>query len=77
MRKRVVVCHLKEILFRRTGNCNLTGLARECGVSRVTVDRLANNKNVKGVEFTTITALCGYLQCDIGELFTVEMEGDA
>lgn len=64
----MVVCNLAQIaLEKRT---NITKIAVEAGVNRDTLSRLVNSR-IKGLEFTTITALCSYLKVGINDLFTV------
>lgn len=64
----MVVCNLAQIaLEKRT---NITKVSVEAGINRDTLSRLVNSR-IKGLEFTTITALCSYLKVEIGELFSV------
>ncbi|WKD57135.1 hypothetical protein CAPI_02850 [Corynebacterium capitovis DSM 44611] len=64
-----VVCHLDELIEARgiTG----TALAEEVGITPVNLSVLRNNR-AKAVRFSTLTALCQALNCQPGDLFTVE-----
>lgn len=64
-----VVCHLDELLDRR--GMTLAALAEEVGVTPVNLSVLKNNR-AKAVRFTTLIALCEALDCQPGDLFTVE-----
>lgn len=43
------------------------------GLSRNTV-RALYYETAKGIQFDTLSKLCGYLQCDIGDIFEVGKE---
>ncbi len=64
-----VVCHLDELIEAR----GITGaaLAEQVGITPVNLSVLRNNR-AKAVRFTTLTALCRALDCQPGDLFTVE-----
>ncbi|ALA66561.1 helix-turn-helix domain-containing protein [Corynebacterium lactis] len=64
-----VMCHLDDLLARR--NMTLAALAEEVGVTPVNLSVLKNNR-AKAVRFTTLIALCEALDCQPGDLFTVE-----
>lgn len=64
-----VVCHLDELLHRR--DMTLAALAEQVGVTPVNLSVLKNNR-AKAVRFTTLIALCEALDCQPGDLFTVE-----
>lgn len=66
---RSVVCHLDELLERR--GLTLAALAEQVGVTPVNLSVLKNNR-AKAVRFTTLVALCDALQCQPGDLFSVE-----
>lgn len=63
------MCHLDDLLARR--NMTLAALAEEVGVTPVNLSVLKNNR-AKAVRFTTLIALCEALDCQPGDLFTVE-----
>ena len=63
-----VVCHLDDLLEAR--GMTLAALADEVGVTVVNLSVLKNNR-AKAVRFSTLTALCGVLDCQPGDLFTV------
>nr|WP_120490913.1 helix-turn-helix transcriptional regulator [Corynebacterium lactis] len=64
-----VVCHLDDLLARR--GMTLTALADQVGVTPVNLSVLKNNR-AKAVRFSTLVALCEALDCQPGDLFTVE-----
>jgi putative transcriptional regulator len=49
-------------------------LAEESKVTRLSLTRLYNG-DAKGIEFDTLSKLCAYFQCDVGDLLHYE-EGE-
>ncbi len=66
-----VVCHLDRLLEQR--GMTLAALADAVGVTVVNLSVLKNNR-AKAVRFSTITAICEVLQCELGEVLSVEWE---
>ncbi len=66
-----VVCHLDRLLEER--GMTLAALADAVGVTVVNLSVLKNNR-AKAVRFSTITAICEVLQCQLGEVLSVERE---
>lgn len=64
-----VVCHLDRILAER--GLTVTALAERIGVTNVNLSVLKNQR-AKAIRFSTLTALCGVLECQPGDLFSVE-----
>lgn len=64
-----VVCHLDDLLAAR--GMTLTALADAVGVSLVNLSVMKNNR-AKAIRYTTLTAICQALNCQPGELLTVE-----
>ena len=64
-----VVCHLDDLLARR--GMTVTALAEAIGVTNVNLSVLKNNR-AKAIRFSTLTAICEVLQCQPGELLSVE-----
>lgn len=64
-----VVCHLDILLVKK--GITLAALADQVGVTPVNLSVLKNNR-AKAVRFTTLLALCEALDCQPGDLFTVE-----
>ena len=64
-----VICHLDRIMQER----NITGaaLAKEVGITPVNLSVLKNNR-AKAVRFSTLAALCAALDCQPGDIFSVE-----
>ena len=63
-----IVCHLDDLLSAR--GLTLTALAETIGVSIVNLSVLKNQR-AKAVRFSTLTAICDALDCEVGDLFTV------
>ena len=64
-----VVCHLDRLLDDR--GMTLAALADAVGVTVVNLSVLKNNR-AKAIRYSTLTAICDVLSCDVGELFSVE-----
>lgn len=64
-----VVCRLDEILEAQ--GMTLAALAEAVGVTVVNLSVLKNNR-AKAVRFSTLTAICDALDCQVGDLFTVD-----
>ena len=64
-----VLCHLDRLLEER--GMTLAALAEAVGVTVVNLSVLKNNR-AKAVRFSTITAICEVLQCELGEVLSVE-----
>lgn len=64
-----IVCHLDEVLASR--GMTLQALADAVGVTVANLSVLKNNRG-KAVRFTTLTAMCQVLQCDVGDLFSYQ-----
>ena len=64
-----VVCHFDELLESR--GMTLAALSEQVGVTPVNLSVLKNNR-AKAVRFTTLTMLCEALDCQPGDLFSVE-----
>ena len=64
-----VICHLDRIMQER----DITGaaLAKEVGITPVNLSVLKNNR-AKAVRFSTLAALCTALDCQPGDIFSVE-----
>ncbi|MHB8188115.1 MAG: helix-turn-helix domain-containing protein [Dermatophilaceae bacterium] len=64
-----VVCHLDDLLEVR--GMTLTALADAVGVSLVNLSVMKNNR-AKAIRFTRMTAICDVLDCQPGELLSVQ-----
>ncbi|MBC9957764.1 helix-turn-helix transcriptional regulator [Yimella sp. cx-51] len=64
-----IVCHLDQLLAER--DMTLQALADAVGVTVVNLSVLKNNRG-KAIRFTTLTALCDVLQCEVADLFSCE-----
>jgi len=63
-----VQCRLDELLAAR--GMTLTELSERVGVSLVNLSVLKNNR-ARAIRFSTLTAICRALDCEVGELLTV------
>ena len=63
-----VECHLDRLLQER--GMTLAALAEEVGVTVVNLSVLKNNR-AKAIRFSTLTAICEVLGCEVGELLSV------
>jgi len=63
-----IVCYLDKVLADR--GMTLTELAGRVGVSIVNLSVLKNN-HAKAVRFSTVTAICDALECDVGDILGV------
>lgn len=64
-----IVCHLDGLLQAR--GMTLTELSERVGISLVNLSILKNNR-AKAIRFSTLTAICHALNCDVGDLLTAE-----
>jgi putative transcriptional regulator len=64
-----IACHLGALLEER--EMTLTALADEVGVSLVNLSIMKNNR-AKAIRYSTLTAICQVLDCQPGELLSVE-----
>ena len=62
-------CHLDRLLNEH--NTSLTDLAELVGVTAINLSVLKNDR-AKAIRFSTLTAICDALDCQPGELFSVE-----
>lgn len=65
-----VRCRLDELLADR--GMTLTELAERVGVSLVNLSVLKNNR-AKAIRFSTLTSICLALECDVGDVFFIEL----
>ena len=72
-REHVIQCHLDELLERR--GMTLTQLAEEVGVTVVNLSVLKNDR-AKAVRFSTLTAICEVLECDVGDVLSIARHVD-
>jgi putative transcriptional regulator len=64
-----VRCRLTDVLAAR--GMTVAALSDAVGISVVNLSVLKNDR-ARAVRFTTLTALCDVLDCQPGDLFTVE-----
>jgi putative transcriptional regulator len=65
-------CRLDELLEAR--GMTLTELSRTVGVSLVNLSVLKNDR-AKAIRFSTLTAICAALDCQVGDLLVVSPAG--
>ena len=63
-----VVCHLDDLLAAR--GMTVTALAEAVGVTPVNLSVLKNDR-AKAIRFSTLTAICDALGCQVGDLLSV------
>lgn len=61
-------CRLDELLAER--DMTLTRLSEMVGVSLVNLSVLKNDR-ARAIRFSTLTAICDALDCEVGDLLTV------
>ena len=66
-----VHCRLDELLVER--GMTLTRLSEIVGVSIVNLSILKNDR-AKAIRFSTLTAICEALDCEIGELLVTSQQ---
>lgn len=66
-----VRCHLDRLLDER--RMTLTDLAESIDITPVNLSVLKNDR-AKAIRFSTLSAICGALGCQPGDLFSVETE---
>lgn len=49
----------------------LTALAQQIGATQANVSKLKNN-HARAIRFSTLTAICDALGCDVGDLLRIE-----
>ena len=62
-------CRLDELLEAR--GMTLTELSKRVGVSLVNLSVLKNDR-AKAIRFSTLTAICNALECDVGDLLVTQ-----
>jgi putative transcriptional regulator len=62
-------CRLDELLEQR--GMTLTELSKRVGVSLVNLSVLKNDR-AKAIRFSTLTAICQALDCQVGELLVTQ-----
>lgn len=63
-------CRLDELLEQR--GMTLTELSRLVGVSMVNLSVLKNDR-ARAIRFSTLSAVCRALECDVGDLLAVDL----
>ena len=64
-----VLCHLDELLAAR--GMPVAALADAVGVTPVNISVLKNDR-ARAIRFSTLTAICDVLGCQVGDLLSVE-----
>jgi putative transcriptional regulator len=64
-----VVCHLDELLLERS--MTLTAFADLVGITLANASILKNG-HARSMRFSTLTKICDVLDCEPGDLLTVE-----
>lgn len=61
-----IVLRLGRMMVER--KMSLNELAEKVGISNVNLSKIKNNK-VTAIRFSTLSAICEALECNVGELF--------
>ncbi|WP_301951328.1 helix-turn-helix domain-containing protein [Pimelobacter simplex] len=64
-----VRCHLDDLLAER--GMTLTELVELVDITRANLSKLKNDR-AQAIKFSTLTAICEALDCEIGELLSLE-----
>ena len=64
-----IVLHLDEVMVRK--HVKLTELARAVGITNANMSNLKTGK-VKAIRFSTLNAICEYLECQPGDIISYE-----
>jgi putative transcriptional regulator len=64
-----VLCHLDDLLAAR--GMTVAALAEAVGVTPVNISVLKNDR-ARAIRFSTLTAICDVLGCQVGDLLSVE-----
>ncbi|MGO4858920.1 helix-turn-helix domain-containing protein [Arthrobacter sp. 2MCAF14] len=65
-------CRLDELLAER--GMTVAGLSRQIGISQVNLHVLKNDR-ARAVRFSTLTAICEALSCQVGDLLILRGPG--
>jgi putative transcriptional regulator len=68
-----IECHLDRLLEQR--GMTLAALAEAVGVTVVNLSVLKNDR-AKAIRFSTLTAVCDVLGCEVGDLLSVVRTAD-
>lgn len=68
-----IIINLDVMMAKR--KCRLKELAEAIGITEANLSILKNGK-AKAIRFATLEAICGYLQCQPGDLLEYHMEND-
>ena len=63
-----ITCHLDDLLAAR--GVTLAALSEKVDITVVNLSILKNNR-ARAVRFSTLTALCEALDCEVGDLFSL------
>jgi putative transcriptional regulator len=62
-----------RLFMAKKGVRTMVELEEKAGVSRQVLDRLEKNKS-KRLDFETVTKLCLFFECEVGDLFYIDEE---
>lgn len=66
-----VLCQLDQLLVER--GMTLTSLSEAVGVSLANLS-IMKNQHAKAIRFSTLTAICEVLDCQVGDLLRIERD---
>jgi putative transcriptional regulator len=68
-----IIVNLDVMMAKR--KCRLKELSEAIGITEANLSILKNGK-AKAIRFTTLDAICTYLQCQPGEIIEYQMDQD-
>lgn len=66
-----IILHLDRMMVER--KMSLNELAERVGISNVNMSKIKNNK-VTAIRFSTLSAICEVLQCQVGDILEYQSE---
>lgn len=64
-----IILHLDDLLAEK--DITVTALAEEVGITRANMSNIKTG-NAKAIRFSTLNAICSYLDCQPGDLLSYE-----
>lgn len=69
----MISCHLARLMGER--KLKISELARATGINRGTLTRLYYERTIR-LDIADLDALCGFLNCQVGDLLTYEFSAE-
>lgn len=68
-----IIVNLDRVLIEK--KVKSKDLAKAVGITETNLSLLKNNK-AKGVRFSTLEAICNYLECEPGDIIGIDRDAD-